>query len=149
MQATEFWNHKIHNEIPATQLLGISIDELDHLSIRLSAPLSHNINGHQTGFAGSIFTTGITAGWTLVSHHLKHHQINASVVAGNAEIKYIRPLTTSFVATCSFPEGYSIENWECRWQNNKSAKQSLTITIGDGIVAAAQINATFYIKRLN
>ncbi len=149
MQANEFWNQKIHQEIPATQLLGISIDELDDQTIRISAPLTHNINGHQTGFAGSIFTTGITAGWTLLSHHLKHHKIEASVVAGNADIKYIRPLTNDLIATCSIMEEHPIENWKSRWQIKKSAKQPLTITIGDGIIAAAQINATFYIKHLN
>ncbi len=148
LHAKEFWNAKIHEEIPATQLLGISIDELDHQSIRISAPLSHNINGHHTGFAGSIFTTGITAGWTLLSHHLQHHQIQALVVAGNADIKYKRPLTKNFIANCSLPEEHSIDNWKSRWQHNKSAKQVLTITIGDGIIAAAQINATFYIKHL-
>ncbi|WP_144392811.1 YiiD C-terminal domain-containing protein [Pleionea sediminis] len=148
MLAKDYWTQKIHTEIPATKLLNIQIDSLDPDAISVSAPYELNCNGHQTGFAGSIYTLGITTGWTLISNRLKEEGIEATVVAGQADIKYKEPLRGDLIAHTSFPESHPNEKWQIKWKAGRSSRQRLRIGIGNGNIEAAEINATFYIKKL-
>ncbi len=145
MSEVQYWNQRIHQEIPATEMLGISIVDLNSDHIEAIAPLAKNINGHQTAFAGSIYTLGITTGWTLVSAFLRREGIDASVVAGKAEIQYQKPLTGDLVSRSQFIEP-PLDGWRSMWQNKRSARQPLTITIGNKVETAAILSATFYIK---
>ncbi len=147
MSEIRYWNQRIHNEIPATEMLGIEIVELSPLAINVTAPLVKNINGHQTAFAGSIYTLGITTGWTLISSLLRKENISASVVAGKAEIQYRKPLTGDLVSHCQFDQ-HPLSIWSEAWNKQRSARQNLSIEIGNKTESAAVLSATFYIKRL-
>jgi len=149
MDPISYWNTTIHQDIPATKLLGITIQSLTDQAIRVTAPLTKNINGHQTAFAGSIYTLGITSGWTLISAFLKQHAIKASVVAGQANISYKRPIAGDLIANCQFENKSPMLNWQESWSLNKSAKQPLLIEISHDDIVSAQITATFYIKKIS
>jgi thioesterase domain-containing protein len=142
-----YWNQRIHHEIPATQLLGITIEILTLHEIQLSAPLNRNINGHQTAFAGSIYTLGITSGWTFISALLKYHDIRAAVVAGKADILYRKPIKGNLFSRCQL-NSCPLSEWQSMWQSKKSARQILDIKIGSQNEHAATLSATFFIKRL-
>lgn len=145
MTEIQYWNQRIHQEIPATEMLGIKIVELSSDYIEVTAPLAKNINGHQTAFAGSIYTLGITTGWTLISSFLRREGIMASVVAGKADIQYRKPLASDLISHSQF-NASPLSNWQTNWKNKRSARQPLTIIIGSKNEAAAILSATFYIK---
>ncbi len=148
MSQANYWNQKIHKEIPATLTLGLEIIQLDVNSISVKAPLDKNINGHQTAFAGSIFTLGITTGWTLISNHLHQQNIPVSVVAGQAQIRYRKPIANELFAWADLRTSNTIQIWKNDWQQNRSAKENLIIYIGSPNEPAAELSATFYIKKL-
>jgi thioesterase domain-containing protein len=147
MLSPAYWNQRIHSEIPATRLLGITIDQLSTSDIQVSAPFEVNKNGHQTAFAGSIYTLGITTGWTLISAILQYHQVSAAVVAGKAEIFYRKPILEKLQSRCQLNHA-PLTHWQSIWQTERSARQELEIEIGDEKQPGAVLSATFYIKRL-
>ncbi|WP_170115107.1 YiiD C-terminal domain-containing protein [Pleionea mediterranea] len=149
MDPINYWNTTIHQDIPATKLLGITIQSLSEQAIQVTAPLEQNINGHQTAFAGSIYTLGITSGWTLISAFLKSNNIKASVVAGQADISYKRPIAGDLIANCQFDNQSPLINWQQSWSLNKSAKQPLIIEVSHDAIVSAKITATFYIKKIS
>ncbi len=143
----DFWQDKIHYEIPATRLLKLSITELKEGSIFMQAPLAENINGHGTGFAGSLFTLSITTGWTLLNHLLRKKQIESSVVAGNASIKYMAPAQGDLFSSAKLNiDEDSLTLWRQKWKMNKAARQVIKVRIESNQIICAEFEAEFFIK---
>jgi len=146
--APNYWNNVIHRDIPMTKLMNLEITELTSQHIKTFAPLSINKNGHDTGFAGSLYTLGIVTGWSWISAVAKSISSTSIVVAGKADIQYRRPITADFFGQLTMHNHDCVNDWQLQWQTRPSAKQPVTITIGDrNSVAAAQMTATFYIKK--
>ncbi|MGK7937166.1 MAG: YiiD C-terminal domain-containing protein [Xenococcaceae cyanobacterium] len=59
----------LHEHIPISQVMAVSVDSLDESRVILSAPLAPNINHRNTAFGGSISTLAILSAWTFV--HVK------------------------------------------------------------------------------
>lgn len=141
------WNQLIHQDIPATLMLGIRLTQLTPHCAAAWAPLAQNINGHGTGFAGSIYTLGVVTGWTLISALAKTISSNCQVVAGEAHIHYRQPLSGNLVARAEL-NGTPCASWHSQWQSYRAAKQPLTIMLGtQDSLTAAEMTATFYIKK--
>ena len=92
MNAAESLTLKIREHIPLSRSMEFCIDVLDLEGIKVSAPLSPNINIHGTGFAGSIYSLAILTGWALATHVMQEMQIEAELVVGKAEIRYRAPV---------------------------------------------------------
>ena len=56
---------KIRTGIPLSETMEFEIAELTPNLIRVQAPLAPNVNVHGTGFAGSIYSIAVLAGWAL------------------------------------------------------------------------------------
>lgn len=84
---------KIHSNIPLSGAMQFTIEELDSRSIRVRAPLQPNVNVHGTGFAGSIYSIAVLAGWALCTHIMDLNQMVGDLVVADAEIKYRSPIT--------------------------------------------------------
>ena len=143
------WQDRIHHQIPITKAMGVCIEQLDCKEILVSAPLANNINLHNTAFAGSIYTLGIVAGWTLISAYLEQAKIKAKVVASEANIKYMKPINSNLLAQCLFTDSAPITQWQPDLSKDRRAiKQELIVDIRNQELIAAQLSATFYIKPL-
>ncbi|MEE4244402.1 MAG: YiiD C-terminal domain-containing protein [Kangiellaceae bacterium] len=149
-----YWQQKILEEIPLCRAMGLTINRLNQLSIEVQAPLAKNINGHATGFAGSIYTLAIAAGWTLLSYSAQQANLTYPVVAGKATIKYNKPITTDFVASCYLSTSKQSANelysqWLGRLKSNRSVRIPLSIgicEINQPIDShAAIVNADYYL----
>ncbi|MCO7224644.1 YiiD C-terminal domain-containing protein [Pleionea sp. CnH1-48] len=143
---SQAWTERLHQEIPITKAIGINVAELSAQNIKVSAPLANNINVHQTAFAGSIYTVGIVAGWTLLSSYLRAININATVVASKADIQYKRPIAGDIVATCEFAEKAPETIWLPLFTQKKPARHPLSIQFYNNETLLAHLHATFYIK---
>ena len=86
---------KIRASIPLSEAMEFSIIELDSHSILVQAPLEPNVNIHGTGFAGSIYSLAVLAGWALCTHIMKLNGMQGELVVGSAEIKYRLPLSSA------------------------------------------------------
>jgi len=79
---------KIQSNIPLSEAMQFTIVELDSCSILVRAPLQPNVNIHGTGFAGSIYSVAVLAGWALCTHIMELNQMAGDLVVAGAKIKY-------------------------------------------------------------
>ena len=93
MSAAEDLQQQIRQAIPLSDAMQFRIDALSMESILVSAPLSPNLNIHGTGFAGSIYSVAVLAGWALCTHILGEYGVDAELVVAKAEIRYRSPVT--------------------------------------------------------
>lgn len=90
----------MHEHIPVTKTMSISIEELTETSICLSAPIGPNINHRASVFGGSISTLGITSGWALLYSALKRSSVPNTLVIQESHTKFLLPIKGEFRAIC-------------------------------------------------
>jgi thioesterase domain-containing protein len=132
---------KIHSAIPVSQQMQFSIEALSSGSILVSAPLAPNVNIHGTGFAGSIYSIAVLAGWGLSMHIMQQLGMEADLVVSKAEIKYRLPVTGPIECRALASEAQRREFLRIF---NESGKSRLSLTIEVGDAPHAVLLATFY-----
>ena len=90
----------IHENIPLSEAMQFSIEELTDQSISVVAPLSPNSNVHGTGFAGSLYSLAALSAWSLTTNLINQAGLHADVVMASAEIRYRRPVQSVIRCTC-------------------------------------------------
>lgn len=142
-----YWNSRLASEIPATQLLELQVAELCENNILVIAPLEKNKNGHDTGFAGSIYTLGITTGWTYINAWAKELELNAKIVALDASIRYRKPISGQLRATNQNDLSAITKHWPERLQQERKFTEPVQISIGDSTIPnAAILDILFHIS---
>ncbi|MCZ6487534.1 MAG: YiiD C-terminal domain-containing protein [Gammaproteobacteria bacterium] len=133
--------NKIHAAIPMSQAMQFSIKKLSSRSILVHAPLAPNVNIHGTGFAGSIYSIAVLAGWALSTHIMDVLAMDGDLVVSKAEISYRAPITGTIECRAVASEA------ECReFQDyfNQTGKGRLSLTIEVGDAPHAILLGTFY-----
>lgn len=90
----------LHDHIPLTAHMGVSVVGYDKQSVRLEAPLEPNLNHRNTAFGGSLSTLGILAGWTLLHLRLQEAGIANRLVIQKSEMDFKRPAMNTLEAVC-------------------------------------------------
>jgi thioesterase domain-containing protein len=93
----------LHTHIPLSRHMGIGVVHADADQVRLSAPLTPNLNHQQTGFGGSISALAILAGWSLLWMRLREHSAGHQIVIQSNAVEYLNPAVTDFTAVCHAP----------------------------------------------
>lgn len=86
--------------IPLSQYMQLQITGFNGYQLSCSAPLAPNINLHQTMFAGSIYTLATLTGWGMLYMQLQAMNLTGAQVLANADIRYLRPITSAPEARC-------------------------------------------------
>jgi thioesterase domain-containing protein len=131
---------KIREAIPLSESMQFSIERLDVGGIRVSAPLTPNINIHGTGFAGSIYSVAVLTGWALCTHIIDDSNIDADLVVGRAEISYRAPVTGDIDCHCDIADQQR-EVFLQTFHERGKARLVLDIEVGD--LPQAALQATF------
>lgn len=140
MSAATDLTSKIREAIPLSESMQFSIERLDAGGIRVSAPLTPNINIHGTGFAGSIYSVAVLSGWALCTHIIDDSNIDADLVVGRAEISYRAPVTGDIDCHCDIND----QQREAFLQTfHERGKAKLVLDIGVGDLPQASLQATF------
>ncbi len=140
MSSADELTSKILEAIPLSSAMQFSIDHLDLDDIRVSAPLSPNINIHGTGFAGSLYSIAVLTGWALCMHIIDESEIDAELVVARAEIAYRAPVVSDIECSCSASEEQRDEFLKAFRERGKG-RLVLDITVGD--LPQASLHATF------
>ncbi len=90
-------------EMPVSQRLGFSIEDVTSAAVTLRAEFDLNRNHQGSAFAGSVNALATLAGWAVVWLTLQEAGMAANAVLQDSEIRYLEPIMTDFTATCSFP----------------------------------------------
>lgn len=94
----------LHDHIPITQAMGVSVVAVDEAGVRLAAPFEPNINHRNTIFGGSAATLAILSAWTLVHVHLNAASLPSRIVIQRGDVDYLHPLNGDFEAFCPAPQ---------------------------------------------
>lgn len=122
---------KVRSTIPISEKMGYEVIELSETVIDTRAPLHLNINIHQTGFAGSLYSIAALTAWTLCHHAISLHQVEASLVIAKANIDYHRPVESDIECRCEAEPG-AMKKFIETLQQGRRAKLNLEISINNG-----------------
>lgn len=131
----------LHQEIPLSAYMQVSVAQLDAESIRLVAPFEPNRNIHGTGFAGSLYTLCVLTGWGLVTAWLKAQGLQASVVAHKAQIEYKSPVRGELEAQCVLPGEAEMAVFAQRLAARGKARLPLLVRLGEAVLFQADFIA--------
>jgi len=99
----------LHDHIPLSAAMQVSVREVQPDRVVLAAPLKPNINHRATVFGGSASALATLAAWSLVHVCLDTAGMSARLVIQHNSVDYQRPLTDDFIAIATFkrPELWS------------------------------------------
>ncbi len=99
----------LHDHIPLTAAMGITVEVATAEAVVLVAPLGPNVNHRHTMFGGSLASLGITASWALLHVRLRGHGFRGRLVVQKSETDFLAPATTTARATARLAED---ADWE-------------------------------------
>lgn len=130
-------------EIPLGQAMALSIARLDESGIELELPLEPNINDKGTAFGGSMASAMILAGWALPRLLLRRTGLEADLVIGRCELRYVQPVASSFQAVCSWPPESAVDRFVRKLEQSGRAGLGLHPEIRAGGQVAATLTAKY------
>ena len=126
------WQSYLHRAIPITAAMGLQVTRLDAQNIELRAPLGINHNDKNTGFAGSLFTVAVLAGWSQVMLLLRDADLSGQVVISDSQARYLKPTTADFYARASQPSAAAVHTFHEQLGKRGRARLPLTIEVTAG-----------------
>ena len=90
--------HYIHEHIPLSKAMAVSVVAVEDDAITLQAPLEPNLNHRQTVFGGSASALAILASWALLHVRLQAAGIADRLVIQRNTIEYRHPILGQFTA---------------------------------------------------
>ena len=88
----------IHEHIPLSKALGVSVVAIEDDAVTLQAPLEPNLNHQQTVFGGSASALAILASWSLLHVRLHGQGIADRLVIQRNSMEYQYPILGQFTA---------------------------------------------------
>jgi thioesterase domain-containing protein len=137
----------VNDTIPISRYMQWSINELSEKTIITKTLLAPNINVHGTGFAGSVYAAAMASGWTLLKYWYDDMSFKTTLLAAEANIKYMSPVTTDFTCQATL-DSQSKEYIKLlqRMQAGKSCAYPLKVEIRCNDKVCAILNVQFVFK---
>jgi thioesterase domain-containing protein len=95
--------------MPPVAAMQVGVAGYDGERLRLTAPLSANVNDKGNAFGGSLTSLMTVTGWGLVTLRLQLAGLKAEVYVADSAVRYLAPLYTDLEADAGFAPG---ESWE-------------------------------------
>jgi|SRR5690625_2353655 len=128
----------LHQLIPMTAAMAVTVTQLDLESLTLSSPLSINHNHAGSAFAGSLYALASITGWAFLHQLLAREELSAELVLADGHIRYRRPVTHDLRAQLQLSTAEQ-QAFLQQLQQSKRARIQLAISLPD----QEQIAATF------
>ena len=94
--------HYLHDHIPLSKAMQVSVVEAGDAYVVLRAPLAPNINHRETVFGGSASALAILAAWSLLHRRLRGAGLACRLVIQRNTMKYELPILGEFTARAQF-----------------------------------------------
>lgn len=117
----------LHEQIPLSKAMGVTLESYDETQIVLSAPLEPNHNHLGTAFGGSLAAIATLSGYSLLWLLLGNPQ--AHIVVRSSSISYQRPVTGRIRAICEAPDSSLIQSFHAHFRKAGKARIPLRVTI--------------------
>ncbi len=105
--------------------MGIEVEKYDGNILRLSAPLTPNINDKQTAFGGSLFCVCVLSCWGMVYLKTQEKAITCNQVVTDSNISYLKPVGGKIIAECKSPSNEELESFFSAYEAKGKSKISL------------------------
>jgi thioesterase domain-containing protein len=102
----------LHEQIPLTKSLGLSIISIDEKGAFIRAPLGPNHNHMGGAFGGSLATMMILSGYILLYDRLLKNNHQAHVILFKEESEYLLPVKTDIEVLAIAPTPESWKKFE-------------------------------------
>ncbi len=93
----------LHQHIPLSRAMAVSVAEASLQRVVLSAPLAPNINHRETVFGGSASAVAILAAWSMLHLKLSAQNLGSRLVIQRNTMEYELPIDGSFTAVAEAP----------------------------------------------
>jgi thioesterase domain-containing protein len=97
MSATSLQQY-LHDHIPLSKAMQVSVVSISLESVLLSAPLDPNINHRETVFGGSASALAILSAWSLLHYRLQAQHTGCRIVIQRNTMEYELPIQGKFFA---------------------------------------------------
>lgn len=116
----------LNSEIPLTKAIGIDVIKYTDNYLTLRAPIENNINHKCTAFGGSLYSVSVLSGWGLIFLLLDKHDLNGHIVIYESNTKFIKPVDSDIIATCSFESEQQCDKFIKMYRRKGKARIKLT-----------------------
>ncbi|MEO8138095.1 MAG: YiiD C-terminal domain-containing protein [Gemmatimonadota bacterium] len=144
----ELLQRTLNAELPITLHLGVRVVQLEPGLVVLAAPLTGNRNHKGTAFAGSLNAVATLAAWSWFWAFLELRREAAQVVVQDSTIRYTRPVTSDFTASCVAPTPSSISQFLASYNRSGRGRLGLHVEVADQAGVAATFNGRFVAERV-
>ena len=93
----------LHQHIPLSRAMEVSVIEASPHQVVLSAPLAPNINHRDTVFGGSASAVAILAAWCMLHLRLSVQGLGSRLVIQRNTMDYLLPIDGTFTAVAQAP----------------------------------------------
>lgn len=93
----------LHQHIPLSHAMGVSVVEASPHQVILSAPLAPNINHRDTVFGSSASAVAILAAWSMLHLRLSAEGLGSRLVIQRNTMGYLAPMAGTFTAVAQAP----------------------------------------------
>ncbi len=101
----------LHDHIPLTRHLEVTVIELSGDRVVLSAPLPPNVNHRETAFGGSLSSVAILAGWSWLHARLTALGKRQRLVVSQSTAMFLQPVDDTFLAVCNAPADAEVQRF--------------------------------------
>jgi len=123
--------------IPLGGAMALEIARLDQQGIALHAPLAPNVNDKGSAFGGALVSLMILAGWSLPRLLLRRAGLEADLVIGRCEVRFVKPVEAAFVVRCNWPDAAAVGRFLALVEARGRGKLDLApdVTVGGEVAA--------------
>lgn len=141
---------KLHNQIPMTKLMELTIVSINNNKLITKAPLAININDKGTAFGGSLNTINIISSWSLCFLLSQQFKIeHSSIVIFKNETKFLRPVTKDINCHTFMPSSDELYALEEKIKSKKSGSIKIYSQIIENEKVCVDFVGTYVIKDIS
>ena len=137
----------IERNIPITKAMGMTINALSRQEVRLSVPISLNINHRGSAFGGSIDSLFLTTGWAFIRFLIDHYQPTPIIVGSRGETKFIKPVLEDFEASLTMPSAEKVDKFLHTFERFGKARITIRATIHEKGERCAEFEGDYVVVR--
>lgn len=129
MDASRKLQSVLHNEIPITRAMEISVAHCDQYKVELHAPLEPNTNHKCTAFGGSLYSVAVLCGWGFVYQQMQLYNLVGHIVIQHSEVDYKRAVDGEIRAICQIGDEATLNNFIKIYRRRGRARIKLQVKI--------------------
>jgi len=140
---TSWLERTLTTDIPLGGAMALAVSRLDAEGVELALPLAPSINDKGTAFGGALASAMILAGWSLPRLLLLRSGVDADLVIGRCEIRFIAPVGQAFRACCRWPNDQAVQSFLNRLNERGHASLTLEPELRVDTEVAATLSAKY------